>query len=389
MINRVTYSIIARKDKKNKDGVLPICLQAFVNGQRDVIPLYKYVPLKYWDNRQRRVKDSHPEAVVWNREISNARTNAGVIIMNANEKNLALTKEKFRALLTQCVVNGDFVQFALDELEKRKGELKNGTYKQHKSSIKKLSEFRKEIAFSEIELATVIDYESYLKKKGNSINTVATALKNFQTYIKRAYMRGFDFPDPFKFYKIRKGHGRRIFCTVPELHSLLNKYDSHELPVNLQESLLIFLVESFASMRIGDIKRCKRSWLNDGELTFEPSKTEYIEKWISFRPPAIALRLLEDLFKLKDERKIKEEQKINLDLKVIAALCGVNKSLTTHVARHTFATTYLKLKGKDRGTVQALQKILGHTDISTTMIYVHLVDEEINEQLKNFDNEFK
>lgn len=126
----------------------------------------------------------------------------------------------------------------------------------------------------------------------------------------------------------------------------------------------------------------------NGELHLMPVKTNQIQKTINFKPPKIALQLLHDLFQLKKLSAIKSEQKINDDLKLIALYAGIDKPLTTHVGRHTFATTYLSLKGVEKGTVQNLQRILGHSSINTTMIYVHLIDESINEQLKNFDSEF-
>lgn len=390
MINQVTYKIIARKEKKNKQGILPVCIQAFVNHQRVVIPLSIYVPEKHWNADERCIKNSHPEAIYWNADIANVKHNAASIVTEANFKKVKLTRENFRAKLTQSISNSDFISFAFEEVEKRAGEIKQSTINQQKSALSKLREFKKTIPFSEIEASTVIDYERWLYKvKKNKVNTVWAALKVFKTYVHLAYKRGFDFPNPFKHYEIKRGATRKVFCTIPELHQLLNKYDSKQLPEALQESLLVFLVESFTSIRISDIRKIERSWIISGEISFEPTKTSSTQKRINFELPLIAIRLLEDLFTLKKNKTLKSDQKINDDLKLIAAHTSINKPLTTHVARHTFATTYLTLKGTERGTVEVLQQILGHYSINTTMIYVHLVDERKNEQLKNFDNEFK
>lgn len=389
MINRVTSKIIARKDKKNKNGIVPLALQVFVNKQRDVIPLYIYIDEKYWDAKERCVKNSHPEALYYNADIANAKTNVAAIRTMADQKKIKLTKDRFRAQLTQSISNADFVTFAFDEIEKRKGEIKESTRLQHKSSIRKLQKFRKKIPFSEIDKFLVIEYERWLYRKGNTINTVGTALKKLQTYLNLAIDAGYDFPNPFASFKIKKGESRKVFCRIAELHTLLNKYDSRSLSDSLQESLLLFLVESFSSLRISDIKRIDKSWITGKELSYEPVKGSKKQKRITFDLPDIALRLLKDLFVLKATKKLKSDQKVNDDLKLIAVTCGIQKPLTTHAARHTFATLYLSLKGTERGTVQALQIILGHSRIETTMIYVHLVEESVNEQIKNFDNEFK
>lgn len=388
MINRVTSKIIARKDKKNKNGVLPLALQVFVNKQRDIIPLYIYIEEKYWDAKERCVKNTHPEAVYYNADIANTKTNVAAIRSMADQKKIKLTKERFRAQITQAISNEDFIDFADAEIDKRDDIVKS-TREQHKSAMRKLRKFRKKIPFSEIDKSLVIDYERWLYKQGNNINTVSTALKNLHTYICLAIDKGYDMPDPFTRFKIKTGGSRRVFCRIPELHQLLNKYDSGVLPDSLQESLLLFLLESFSSLRISDIKRIEPDWINGIELSYEPQKGARRLKRITFELPAIAMRLLRDLFALKKAKQLKNDAQINIDLKLIALLCGINKHLTTHAARHTFATAYLTLKGTERGTVQALQVILGHTAIETTMIYVHMVEESVNQQIKNFDNEFK
>ncbi len=66
-------------------------------------------------------------------------------------------------------------------------------------------------------------------------------------------------------------------------------------------------------------------------------------------------------------------------VKRYAKKAGINKDISPHTLRHTFATDLL------RGTknIRLVQKALGHSDISTTMVYTHIVDEELEGALKN------
>jgi len=75
------------------------------------------------------------------------------------------------------------------------------------------------------------------------------------------------------------------------------------------------------------------------------------------------------------------EQKMNEQLKDIAKLLPVKKEITNHSARHTFATLFLE-KTSD---VASLQKLLGHSNIRETMIYVHIGNSKLNTQMLNFD----
>lgn len=77
-------------------------------------------------------------------------------------------------------------------------------------------------------------------------------------------------------------------------------------------------------------------------------------------------------------------QKINDYLKEIAAMCGINKELTFHTARHTFATTVSLCQGLP---LETLQKVLGHKSIRTTQIYAKIVHKKLNNDMGNLANE--
>jgi len=67
-------------------------------------------------------------------------------------------------------------------------------------------------------------------------------------------------------------------------------------------------------------------------------------------------------------------------LKEIADICGIKKPLTTHIARHTFATTVTLTKGVP---IETASKMLGHSDLKTTQIYSKVVDRKIAEDMKH------
>ncbi|MES1225325.1 MAG: site-specific integrase, partial [Bacteroidota bacterium] len=79
-------------------------------------------------------------------------------------------------------------------------------------------------------------------------------------------------------------------------------------------------------------------------------------------------------------------QKINEYLKEIAIHCGINKNMTFHLARHTFATTITLNNGIPLETVS---KMLGHTKLSTTQIYVHVLERKISDDMKALRTRFK
>lgn len=70
---------------------------------------------------------------------------------------------------------------------------------------------------------------------------------------------------------------------------------------------------------------------------------------------------------------------MNSYLKELADICGVNKELTMHMARHTFATTVTLSNGV---LLETVSKILGHTNLKTTQIYAKILDQKISDDIK-------
>lgn len=71
---------------------------------------------------------------------------------------------------------------------------------------------------------------------------------------------------------------------------------------------------------------------------------------------------------------VPSNQKMNEYLKEIADLCGIDKKLTSHIARHTFATTITLLNGVP---IESVSKMLGHTNIRTTQHYAKILDIKV------------
>jgi site-specific recombinase XerD len=72
-------------------------------------------------------------------------------------------------------------------------------------------------------------------------------------------------------------------------------------------------------------------------------------------------------------------QKMNAYLKEIADLCGIDKCLSFHVARHTFATTVTLMNGVP---IESVSKMLGHKNIKSTQHYARVVDQKVGEDME-------
>lgn len=79
-------------------------------------------------------------------------------------------------------------------------------------------------------------------------------------------------------------------------------------------------------------------------------------------------------------------QKMNSYLKEIADVCGIQKDLTFHIARHTFATTVTLTNGV---SIESVSKMLGHTNIKTTQHYAKILDKKVSDDMQILRDKFK
>ena len=78
-------------------------------------------------------------------------------------------------------------------------------------------------------------------------------------------------------------------------------------------------------------------------------------------------------------------QKINKYLKQIASICGIDKNITFHSARHTFATTITLCNGMP---IETVSKMLGHNNIKTTQIYARVIDSKVSSDMQVLRKKF-
>ncbi|WP_317129346.1 site-specific integrase [Flavivirga rizhaonensis] len=78
-------------------------------------------------------------------------------------------------------------------------------------------------------------------------------------------------------------------------------------------------------------------------------------------------------------------QKLNSYLKEIADVCGINKNLTFHIERHTFATTVTLNNGVP---IETVSKLLGHSKITTTQIYAKVIERKVSEDMQRLERRF-
>ncbi len=385
------------KKRKTENGLkVPIYLRLTVNNKRSELSISRKVDPQKWDSRTNKVRGTSSEARELNMYLDKVRSRMNKMhekLLDANQpftaldlKNLYIgKKEKPRMLLE-----------VFDEHNKQMEKLINiefalGTYKRYFTTRNHIYEYIKEaygkedIPVQDVNLKFIRGFEYFLKeKKECNHNSSLKYVNNFKKIIRIAVGNEWITKDPFYNYKIKFKTVEREFLSKEELKSLAER-EIHWDRLAVVRDMFVFCC--YTGLAYVDIQKLNSDNIVtdiDGNLCIQAKRTKTKTKLvIPLLLPAVAI-----LEKYKDHPRVLNDQcvlpvlsnqKSNVYLKEIALLCGIKKNLTTHLARHTFATTVTLTNGVPLETVG---KMLGHKNFRTTQHYAKIVDRKVNEDMK-------
>jgi len=191
--------------------------------------------------------------------------------------------------------------------------------------------------------------------------------------------------DPFFGFKVHKKETNRAALTEKELKVIAaKKFPS----ARLAQVRDIFLFSCYTGLSYVDVQKLTRGEISvgqDGEqwLIINRQKTDSQSRVLLLPVPLQILAKYENDPQCEVTGKllpVSSNQKMNAYLKEIAAVCGIDRNISFHIARHTFATTVTLSNGVP---MESVSKMLGHSNIRTTQIYAKIVDRKISEDMRS------
>jgi integrase/recombinase XerD len=382
-ILRASVACRIRADRANKQSEAAVYLQVIIDSKRTTVPLHVTWPLDHFDNKkgiflQRKKIDqlAHDYNLLATKEIAKIND----IFMFYRHSDMTLTIEVFHKEYRRYGGKKDFLIWAENDINDRYAEHKiaKQTYKNEISGINKLKKFKNEIPFSIITKEFLETLEGWLvHKEGMAVSSAWRILKTLTTYLRRAYQAGISINmESVSQYTMPKFKGRKVYLKPSEITKLKDYYNSIEIPSHHYRILGHFLFACLTGLRFSDIQRVSWSNIDDDVMILVPYKTRRMMK-------TIKIPIGEQHYELIHNEKgllfnTITEQKTNKALKDIASAAGIRKNLTTHVARHTFATEFLRRGGH----IEVLQQLMGHEKITTTLEYTHVDDDRLKDQMQ-------
>jgi integrase/recombinase XerD len=377
---KFTAKIVMKKDYVRADGTCALYLQIFLNKGKKKIPCNICVKPIEFDDIKQRVKSKHPFYKDYNLIIEKMLGDLNRIEVNYRLSGIPLSLEKLLEEFENPTSRADFIKFWEDEMIRQKEILKPDTYRQQMTMLNKTKGFKSPLFFYEINDEYIQDLKTHCKKKlKNNDNTISSLLKSFKKYLHIANKRGIVTPINFDDIKNRQFKGDRTFLSPDEIVKLDKFWGSEFITDNYKSIIERFLFSCFTGLRISDSKALTEDNIIENTIVFTSIKTGKFQR---IPMNESSKKYIHPKIIFKDNFS---EEFINRELKDIAKLLGIRKKISFHVARHTFATNFLICGGR----VEHLQKILGHSKITDTMIYVHIVENITDIQIHNMDDILK
>ena len=393
-----TFSIQFWMDqKKAKDGEGIIYARVNVDQKRLSISLKRKLVMERWDSINQRHQGTSQTAKEFNRYLDLSRSKLFMCYQELRDNGEEVTSRAIKNLFLNEGPSGHTLKRLIAYHSKK---IENthaiGSIRNFKVTEAYIERFLKKKRLPDISLSTLnfeflCDFENFLNAyypkghpKAMSHNTVTKHIQRFRKIVTLAYNLEWIKDDPFRRWKSSFDKIDREFLSDSEL----SKLAAHQFEIDRLDRVRdLFVFSCYTGISFVDIRNLtnKNVWIGDHEgnkwITTVRQKTNAkIKIPLLFRAEQILNKYERHPVTQVSGTLLPSitNEKANLYLKEIATEVGIEKNLTFHMARHTFATTVALSNGMP---IETVSKILGHSKITTTQIYARVMDHKIKSDM--------
>lgn len=392
-MERTTFGLLfyIRRDKTNKKGEAPVFMRLTINGERADASIKRFIEPHAWNSAKGKANEKSRGGKDLNLYLDAISANILRI-----QRDLELDKKEVSAqiILNRYLGKEQSDRHTLMEVFRAHNEkcralsgisLAPGTVIRYETSLRLTEAFlrttykKEDCYLDEITHQFVEDYDFYLRTVRRCChNTTTKYLLNFKKIVRIALAKGWMKKDPFAQVHFHFEPVEREFLEKQELKVLLNK----EITITrLAQVRDIFCFCCLTGLAFMDVQQLKPE-----HLVADIHGKIWIRKARQKTKNMCNIPLLDEAQKIIDRYKdhpycqthgvllpVCSNQKMNSYLKELADICGIHKNLSTHCARHTFATLTLA----SGATIDNVAKMLGHANVNMTRRYAKVLDSSI------------
>lgn len=399
-----SVSIVFRKEKTNKKGEAPIHFRITKYRKSHYVASGIMVPEAKWDDSKKKVKSGHKNSARLNSYLANKFAELQDSVLEHETISRSLSSRKLRDKVFGKVPS-NFFAFADRTVEKYKNEGKIGSYHKNLSIIAKLRAYNKSenLTFHDITPGFLLKYEDHLRlvcsNKTNTINKDMRFLRKIFNDAIRQETIEYE-SSPFRKYQMKLEKTHRDYLTEEELERIYRYPAPAGTRIELHADMFVFSAYT-GGIRISDMLQLQWSDFDGTHLNIRIKKSgtqvsikvpnrglEIINRYKSGgqNPGRFIFPMLPETLDLKnpvfvDAAISSASAYVNKNLKLIAGDVGIEKNLSFHIARHTFAVRALR-KGI---SIDKVSKLLAHAAIRETQIYAKIVNEDLDNAMDVFN----
>lgn len=392
---KISILFFLKRAKVNSKGLVPIFQRITIEGKRIEKSTGKFIDPTKWSVEGSKMKGTSAEARTINSHLDILKIKVLDAERDLYNKRESITAETINNRLIGVNKRERMLIPIFEEHNRKMKELIDleyaaGTYERYVTSLRHTQNFLlwkynvSDIGIDKIDHAFITEYEFYLRSERKCANnTTVKYIKNFHKIVNQCLANGWIDKDPFINYKSKVREVVREYLDENEIETIINK-DLHVERLELVRDIYIF--SCFTGLAYIDVQQLTADNISmgiDGEKwIFKDRQKTDIESRIPLLP--IALEILKkyenhpSCVNRNSLLPILTNQRMNSYLKEIATLCKINKDLTFHTARHTFATTVTLTNGVP---IESVSKMLGHSSIKTTQHYAKILDKKVSDDM--------
>ena len=340
----ITHSFFKAAHIK-KNGKSKLYLRITTNREHRYYELMN-IDSKQWVKSKGRLKANDEDSSMANSMLNKTAQEVDRVIMNIQSRKLDETFANFESLYYKK--SEDLVSYFAEVISKmHEPEYNINTVRLYRNCLDKITNLTKgnPISISEVDYNFISRFESDMAAKGLKRNTISSQLKKLNKVLNDARKQGLIDRNPFETFQIRQEKTNREFLLKDELKKIHDLYNSGSLSPVLCNTLLPFLFACYTGLRHSDVVKIKYKDIskdNSIDITLK-KKTSNGYKRLIVPLSQKAIKLI-NLDSQPDELifpKLITATKCSHHLKAIAAVCNIDKNISFHTARHTFATISL------------------------------------------------
>lgn len=394
--NSIKVSSFIKRRKLKKNGEAPVFMRITYNDQRVEFGIKEGVNPKNWSDNQERIVGRSKNAQVINDILSKYERKIYLLKEVIEDEGAEVTATGIRDKLIGKKDNRRTVVKVFQEHNNEVRKLiGNGfapdTVQRYETTLMHFKNFikskynREDLAFSELNPNTIRQFEIYFKTERNcSHNTTIKYLKNFKKIILIAKENGWLLKDPFVGIKHKLTPVDKVYLTSKELDAIRYK----KMPVRRLEVVTdMFLFSCYTGLAFSDVKTLKKEHLSidDDGITWIHKlrlKTNQMSTIFLIDGAKRIIEKYENHPEVQTSDKvlpIPSNQKMNAYIKEIVDICGIQKPISTHSARHTFATTVAL---ENNIPIEVVSKMLGHSNTKMTQRYARTTENLIKKNME-------